>query len=453
MIGNRTTESRTEYTDDIERTVVAFANTDGGKIYIGISGVENMVATMRRITTMLRDSIRPDISAFAECTVETVDGKPAVVLSVQRGIARPYYLAAKGIRPEGVYLRQGGTSYPASEAAILGMIKDTSGGRYEDARSLTQQLTFGKTEQYFARNELPFGEEEKLRLGVIGADGTYTNLGMLLSDQCPHTIRLAVFEGSKRSVFRDRKELEGPLLQQLEDAFSYINRSNRTAARTEGLARVDKQAYPADALREALLNAIAHRDYSFSGSTLINIFEDRIEIVSLGGLADGLTYHDVMLGVSSPRNPRFADILYRLKLIEAYGTGILKIGESYADCAAKPRFEVTDNAFKVTLPNRNAVRAAAPPPELHRPKAAPTSPAPARAAGAIPPPKAADKGDRRDALLHLAQKQGYLLRKDVESALKVSQPTAILILRDMVEKGLLIKEGTGKQQKYHVPER
>lgn len=448
MIGNRTTEYRDQYTDDIERTVVAFANTDGGKIYIGISGVENMVATMRRITGMLRDAIRPDVSGFTDCTVETLEGRPAVVLTVQRGIARPYYLTGKGIRPEGVYLRQGASSFPASEAAILEMIKDTGGGRYEDGRSLGQQLTFEKTQQYFTRAELPFGDEEKRQLGIIGADGTYTNLGTLLSDQCPHTIRLATFEGTRRSVFRERKELRGALLQQLEDAFSFINRSNR--AGIDGPPRADKQPYPAEALREALLNAIAHRDYSLSGSTLIHIFEDRIEIVSLGGLAGGLTYDDVMLGVSSPRNPRLADILYRLKLIDAYGTGILKISENYADCLAKPRFEVTDNAFKVTLPNRHAVHAPAAPPELPRPKAAPTSPTPSRTAA---PQNAADKGDRREALLRLAQKQGYLLRKDVESALKVSQPTAILILRDMVEKGLLIKEGTGKQQKYHVPGR
>lgn len=439
MIENKSIEFKREYTDDIKYTVVAFANTEGGKIYIGIDdnrsvhGVENTDAAMLRITNMIRDSIRPDVTMFTECTVETIDEKSVIVLTVQRGTARPYYLAGKGIRPEGVYVRQSSSSVPASETAILNMIKETSGDRYEDARSVHQQLTFEKTADYFSKRNLPFGDQQKRTLNIISADGTYTNLGLLLSDQCIHTIRLAVFEGSKKSVFRDRKELSGSLLTQLEDAYSYIDQFNYTHAEFEGLNRIDRRDYPGEALREALLNAITHRDYSFSGSTLISIFDDRIEFVTLGGLVRGLTFDDIMLGVSALRNQNLANVFYRLKLIEAYGTGILKINESYIDCAVKPHFDVTDNAFKITLPNMNYAGER---------KGAPT----------VAPLKVADKADRQEILLRLAEKQGYIVRKNVESELKVSQATAILILRDMVEKGLLIKEGAGKQQKYRIAE-
>ena len=439
MIENKTTEFKREYVDDIKYAVVAFANTDGGKIYIGVNddgsvhGVENTDAIMLRVTNMIRDSIRPDVTMFTECSVESMEGKAIVVLSIQRGTARPYYLAGKGIRPEGVYVRQSASSVPASETAILNMIKETSGDRYEDARSINQQLTFEKADVYFAKCNLPFGDQQKRTLNVIGSDGTYTNLGMLLSDQCVHTIKLAVFDGSKKSVFRDRKELRGSLLAQLEDAYSYIDRFNRTRAEFEGLERIDKRDYPSEALREALLNAITHRDYSFSGSTLISIFDDRIEFVTIGGLVRGLTFDDIMLGVSALRNPNLANVFYRLKLIEAYGTGILKINESYVDCAVKPQFEVTDNAFKITLPNINYTDAQ-------------------KDVAAAAPLKIADKATRQEILLRLVKKQGSIIRKDVEAELKVSQATAILILRDMVEKGLLIKEGSGKQQKYRIAE-
>lgn len=439
MIENKTTEFKREYMDDIKYAVVAFANTDGGKIYIGIDdngsvqGIENTDETMLRITNMLRDSIRPDVTMFTECVVENMEGKAVVVLTVQRGTARPYYLSGKGIRPEGVYVRQSASSVPASETAILNMIKETSGDRYEDARSVNQQLTFKKAESYFAKRSLPFGAQQKRTLNIIGSDGTYTNLGMLLSDQCVHTIKLAVFDGSRKSVFRDRKELSGSLLAQLEDAYSYIDQFNRTRAEFEGLDRIDKRDYPSEALREALLNAVTHRDYSFSAPTLISIFDDRIEFVTIGGLVRGLTFDDIMLGISALRNQNLANVFYRLKLIEAYGTGILKINECYADCAVKPQFEVTDNAFKITLPNinytgeRKIVTTAA-------------------------PLKVTDKANRQEILLRLAEKQGYIVRKDVEAELNVSQATAILILRDMVEKGLLIKEGSGKQQKYRIAE-
>ena len=437
MIESMTTELKREYTDDIKYAVVAFANTDGGKIYVGINddgsvyGVGSTDATVLRITNMIRDSIRPDVTMFTECAVETMEGKPVVVLTVQRGTARPYYLAGKGIRPEGVYVRQSSSSVPASESAILNMIKETSGDRYEDARSINQQLTFEKAENYFAKRNLPFGDQQKRTLNIIGSDGTYTNLGMLLSDQCVHTIKMAVFDGSRKSVFRDRKELTGSLLTQLEDAYSYIDQFNRTRAEFEGLDRIDKRDYPGEALREALLNAITHRDYSFSGSTLISIFDDRIEFVTIGGLVRGLTFDDIMLGVSALRNQNLANVFYRLNLIEAYGTGILKINESYADCAVKPQFEVTDNAFKITLPNSNYA---------------------GERKDVATPPKVEGKVDRQEILLRLAEERGYIGRKDVEGALKVSQATAILILRDMVEKGLLIKEGSGKLQKYRIAE-
>lgn len=439
MIENKTTEFKREYVDDIKYAVVAFANTEGGKIYIGVNddgsvqGVENTDAIMLRITNMIRDSVRPDVTMFTECAIETIEEKPVVVLTVQRGTARPYYLAGKGIRPEGVYVRQSASSVPASETAILNMIKETSGDRYEDARSINQQLTFEKAESYFAKRSLPFGDQQKRTLNIIGYDSTYTNLGMLLSDQCVHTIKLAVFDGSKKSVFRDRKELSGSLLTQLEDAYSYIDQFNRTRAEFEGLERIDRRDYPSEALREALLNAITHRDYSFSGSTLISIFDDRIEFVTIGGLVRGLTFDDIMLGVSALRNPNLANVFYRLKLIEAYGTGILKINEGYADCAVKPQFEVTDNAFKITLPNINYTSER-------------------KDVTATVPLKVTDKANRQEMLLRLAEKQGYIVRKDVEAELKVSQATAILILRDMVEKGLLIKEGSGKQQKYRIAE-
>ena len=438
ILEGKTTEFKREYTDDLKYAVLAFANTDGGKIYIGINddgsvrGVQDADGTMLRVTNMIRDVIRPDVTMFTECAVEQMDEQSVIILTVQRGTARPYYLAGKGVRPEGVYIRQGASSVPASETAILNMIKETSGDCYEDARSLNQQLTFDAAEAYFQIRQLSFGDQQKRTLNIIGVDGTYTNLGMLLSDQCVHTIKMAVFDGSKKSVFRDRKELTGSLLEQIEDAYSYIDQFNHTRAEFEGLRRIDKRDYPAEALREALLNAVTHRDYSFSGSTLISIFDDRIEFVTIGGLVRGLSFDDILLGVSVLRNQKLANVFYRLKLIEAYGTGILKINESYADYDVKPQFEITDNAFKITLPNLNYAGER---------KEIPTTPV-----------KVTGKAERKEIVLRMTEKHGYVVRKDVEEELKVSQATAILILREMVENGLLIKEKSGRQMKYRIAE-
>lgn len=264
---------------------------------------------------------------------------------------------------------------------------------------------------------------------LIGDDDMYTNLAFLLSEQCTHMIKLAIFEGSKKSVFKDRRELSGSLLEQLEEAFDYIERYNRTRAEFSGLDRLDMRDYPPEAIREALLNAIVHRDYSFSGAALISIFEDRIEFVTIGGLVKGITLDDVKLGVSVLRNQYLANIFYRLRLIEAYGTGILKINECYDDYAVKPIIETTSNAFKITLPNTN-FRAE----EEKTPNTRKTS-------GFTSVTK---KGERMNAVLKLCRSKGSIVRSDIEMELGVSQSTAILLLRELTDDGVLIKKGKTK---------
>lgn len=438
---NRTTELKREYVDDIKKTVIAFANTDGGRIYIGVNdngavcGVTDIDDTMLKVTNALRDTIRPDVTMFVECDNEIIDNKTITVVTVQRGTARPYYLAGKGIRPEGVYVRQGASTVPATDTAILNMIKETSGDCYEEARSLNQQLTFTKTAAFFKKHDLDFKDAQKRTLGLIGDDGAYTNLAFLLSEQCTHTIKLAVFEGSKKILFKDRRELSGSLLSQVEEAYDYIDRFNRTRAEFRGLDRIELRDYPPEAVREALLNAIVHRDYSFSGSTLISLFDDRIEWITIGGLVKGISLGDIMLGVSMLRNQRLANIFYRLKLIEAYGTGILKINECYDDFAVKPNIEVSDNAFKITLPNTNYPRES----QILTAREPITAPY-----HAIP------RDERERAILRLFKNKDTILRQDVQAALGVSQPTAILVLRELVNKGTLIKEGSGKYTHYRL---
>ena len=432
-----TVELKRKYVDDIKKTVIAFANGDGGTVYIGVeddgavTGVEDPDGTMLQAANALRDAIRPDVTLFVACNAEELEGKTIVTLRVQRGTARPYYLAGKGIRPEGVFVRFGASTVPATEAAILDMIRETSGDCYEASRSLNQQLTFQKAGEYFQKQGLAFGEQQKRTLGLIGSDGTYTNLALLLSEQCIHTLKLAVFQGSRKTVFRDRAELTGSLLNQLDEAFAYIDRFNNTHADYRGLEREDVRDYPVQAIREALLNAIIHRDYSFRAPTLISIFDDRIEFVSVGGLVRGLTKADILLGVSAPRNERLANVFYRLRLIEAYGTGMPKIQECYREQPVQPVIEIADHAFKVTLPKLNYGREA---------QAAETR----RTSGLT---------EREATVLALLEERGSITRREVEKALGVSQATAILALREMTRKGLLRKTGGGRTQAYCLPER
>jgi ATP-dependent DNA helicase RecG len=307
------------------------------------------------------------------------------------------------------------------------MIKETDGEKYEEVRSLNQDLTFNVAKKIFDTEKIPFGLNQQKSLCLQTTDGVYTNLGLLLSDQSIHTIKLAVFEGLEKEVFKDRREMSGSLLGQLNETYEYLNIYNRTHAEAKELVRQEKRDYPEDALREALLNALVHRDYAFSSSTLISIFDDSIEFVSIGGLPKGVSLEDILLGISVPRNENLANVFYRLRLIEAYGTGIPKIMRSYADYARKPEIQSTVNAFKITLPNRNI--------NNHEMK---------DAVKTLP----ASFNEKEEKIIALLNKRGKIVRKNVETALGVSQAMAVRLLRGLVDKGVIRTINGGKNTRY-----
>ena len=422
-------EFKREYTDDIKKEVVAFANTQGGTIYVGIeddgtvTGVEQPDAVFLQVVNSVRNSIKPDVTMFTVSSVIQEQGRPIIRIAVQRGTDRPYYISEKGLKPSGVYVRQGSASVPASEDAIRQMIKETDGDRFETARSLNQELTFQYAGGEFEKHGLTFGETQRKTLGLQSPDGLFTNLGLLLSDQCLHTIKIALFEGTDKSVFKDRREFGGSLFKQLADAYAYIDLYNRTNATFSGLERIENRDYPEEAIREALMNALVHREYSYSGSTLINIFDDRIEFVSLGGIVAGLTMGDILLGVSQARNERLAGVFYRLKYIEAYGTGIMKILTAYRTNQCKPDIRSTDNAFMVVLPNRNAI---------------PVSMASYHVS----------ENKQYNMIMDYLARHGTVTRREVEELLQVKQSRAVGIIREMMTAGLLFTENKGRNIRY-----
>lgn len=458
-------EYKSIYTLGIKKEVIAFANTEGGTVYIGVGddgevlGVENSDEVMLQAAGALRDAVKPDVMPFVQIRTVRLEDKPVVEIRVQTGTNRPYYLQEKGLKPSGVYVRRGSSSQPLSEEGIRAMIVETSGKSYERERSMSQELTFESFRRAFAIRSMEAGEAQMRTLHMMGEDGLYTNLGLLLSDQCEHTIKAAIFQGKDKAVFRSRKEFTGSLLRQLDEVYAFLDLNNKTKATFSGLNRTDVRDYPEEAIREALLNCIAHRDYSFSGSTLINVYDDRIEFVSLGGLVPGLSKAAIFMGVSQSRNPDLAAVLYRMRLIESYGTGISKIQRLYADTGLSPVFETAEGGFRTILPNRNELP-------------------PAPQAGVLAEPSTvyydtprsnrwdnwlADGGavynarerhekptsrQEKDMVLAYAADNGSVTRKDVEELLDIKTTKAFRILKELCEEGMLYQEGNGKLSRY-----
>ncbi len=217
---------------------------------------------------MIHDGIKPDLIPFTEISSFTENGKDIIKVTVSRGDRRPYYLTDKGLKSSGVYIRHGVSSVPATDENIRDMIKLNDGLTFDKARSINQDLTFEYADNYFKERNIPFRQENKRTLGLVDSDGLYTNAALLLSDQCEHSIKCAVFDGTGKTKFKARKEFFGSVLKQLDDAYEYIGLMNNAVTDFEGLKRIDKHDYPSYALREALLNIIVHRDCNYSDSII-----------------------------------------------------------------------------------------------------------------------------------------------------------------------------------------
>ena len=433
-------EFKLELTDAIYKEIIAFPNTEGGTIYLGVNndgdelGLQDVDDTYTRLTNGIRDAIQPDITMFIRYQLQENN---VICIKVGQGSYKPYYLKGKGLKPSGVYVRQGASSVPASVEQIRRMIKETDGDIYENLRSLNQSLTFTEAEKAFARYQVPLTEEKYVALGIRSLeDDQYTNLALLLSDQCQHTVKVAVFADSDRTIFKDAKEFAGSVLKQMEDTYSYLNLCNRKLAVFKGLERIEKPDYPEEAVREGLLNALVHRDYGFSGSIIINVTDFCMEFISLGGLLSGLSSEDIRSGISLPRNRKLAEIFHRLNLIESYGTGIRRIFSLYKTCPVQPQIETTQGVFKLTLPNMNTTTA-------H--DAVAKQPATAEQGTLTRTPQIS-------LLLSYLEENEEISDEELQDLLHIKKTRAYLLTRELREHGLLDVIGRGTGKKYRLRE-
>lgn len=423
-------ELKVELTKDIKKEIVAFANTNDGIIYVGIDdngsviGLKNASEDLEALSGMIRDGIKPDLTLYTKIYVEKIDDKDVIVIKVKEAPNKPYYLADKGLKTSGVYLRLGNVSIQASEEVIKKMLVDSSNNSFESGISNIQDLHFEYLVNLFKQHDIEIDENKLKSLNVVNLDNKYTNLGLLLSDECPYSIKCAIFNGNSKLDFKDRREFTGSVLKQVNDTFAYIDLYNKNQGRIVGLERIDTKDYPEYAIRESLLNAVIHRDYNFTGSILVSLFDDHFEITSLGGLVKGLSIEDLYSGVSESRNPNLAHVFYRLKYVESFGTGIERIMESYAGYDNKqPLIQNTENTFKVTLYNVNYV---------------------AEVNNSVP----LENMSQEKQIVEYLKKNGIINRATVEVLLGLSKTRTNEILTKMVDDNILTQNGNNRNRYY-----
>ena len=353
------------------KTIVAFANTQGGKLIVGIDdktheivGVENEILfqVMDGIANAISDSCVPQI--IPDIEPQTVDGKTVIVVSVEAGKNRPYYLKSKG-KENGTYIRVAGTSRQAFPEKIREL--EMEGARiswdelicvgYPVSDEATERLCqdiesfrekAGMTEHSVKKEQLINWKILKQSEGQIMATNAYA---LLTSDYFPFSkTQCAVFKGTDRAVFLDKREFKGPIYAQIESAVDFVLRNIRLGARIDGLVRKEKYELPLEAIREMIINAHCHRNLLDESCIQVAVYDDRLEVTSPGGLYNGLTYEEVMNGHSKIRNKAIANIFSQMGLVEAWGSGIKRIFNAAKEYGLlEPKFQEFDNMFRVEL--------------------------------------------------------------------------------------------------------
>lgn len=359
------------------KTVVAFANTSGGKIIIGIDdSTYDIVGVDRNAVFKLMDSITNAISdmccpqIFPNIGIDTIDGKCVIVIEIYPGANRPYYIKELG-KEKGIYIRVAGTSRPADEAIakdleLQGLNKSFDEIIYVEEKydeQLALQLC-ADIKRYMV--EAAVSESDRKRVkdvtvqnlvnwGVLKEiEGTLfpTNAFIMLTKNTFPFIKIqcALFKGVERVNFIDKKDFDGPLYEQIEGAYEFVLKHINLGAEISGLVRKDIYEIPPEAIREAIVNASTHRNLIDHACVQVAVYDDRVEITSPGMLYGGLTIEQIKEGGSKIRNRCIAEVFCRMHIIESWGTGIKRIVSSCREYGLKePEFLEIGDSFRVNL--------------------------------------------------------------------------------------------------------
>ena len=422
MQENENIEFKELYTENIYKEIVAFLNSGSGTIYIGYNdngeliGLENVKETEEKISNGIRGKIVPDCSVFVSINNATLDNKDYIIINVSKGV-NIYSLKDKGII-KGTYIRNGSCSMPATEETVKQMIIKNSNITFETSVANNQNLTFNYIREAFMGINIDINNKNIMKnLFMLDNNGNYTNLALLLSDQCPYTVKVATYQSVNKTNFLDRKEFGGSLLEVYDKTLSYLKINSATYGLIESSIREDIEEYPEFILREIILNSLIHRDYSTLTSNIINIYkDDSIEFISYGSLYGNITIEDVLAGLSTSRNPHLQSIFMRLKRVEAIGSGLRRVNSYYKSKNLDFLVKALPSSFIVRLPR-------------------------------IAIDKIAAKDDYKIIIDYL-DKNGEITRKQAERLLNKEKTTTSNVLSKMISDKIIKKIGKGPNTKY-----
>ncbi|QJB71348.1 ATP-binding protein [Mycoplasma sp. 1654_15] len=353
QIEDTNVEYKQEINNKVVRTILAFLNTNGGIIYLGVDDETRCINQQidDKIKQTWIDKLSMWKSQLSNDGYDLISWDSSTIpfkITVKEGKQKPYSLSNSS--PE-FFVRMGSTTQRASLEQIGRMFLNSEPYYFEKKSIERTDLTFNYLKKALEKLNIKFNPK---KLSLINDDGKYNNIALYFSDQCQIITKIAYYQGLTKEIFLDKADLSGSILEQIDTILKTIEIYNKTKATFPSYTRLEVRDYPTEALREAILNAFCHRDYSIINSDItISFFDDRVEIYSPGSLVENLTLEQIKHGVNNRRNKGIAQILRLLELVEEQGRGVELIFNSYKNFDKQPNFDVNTNMVKVTLYNRN----------------------------------------------------------------------------------------------------
>ena len=347
-------EFKIKLTDKFEEEVISFLNTNGGNIFIGVDDKGNVVGIngnidfiQRKIKDRIKDNIMPSTLGLYDVVVLEENGKKYIKVIIARGNERPYYLKGMGMTPDSCFIRVGSAIQRMSSEMISNEFRRRTKNSLKNIVSPKQDLTFSQLKIYYEEKGFIINNNFLKQLDLYTDDGKYNYNAYLLADNNTISIRFGKYGGTNAVNLIENEDFGNcSIVKATKSILNKLEIENKIYTKIEYPERKEIKMYDYVAVREAVVNAIVHNDWSNEYAPKFEMFSDRLVISSNGGIQDSTTKEEFLEGFSLPRNKELMKVFNDLDLVEQMGTGIIRILQSYN----KNAFEFFPNFIRVTFP-------------------------------------------------------------------------------------------------------
>ena len=354
MIESKNIEYKRQVTPELEKEVVAFLNTnEGGFIYMGIDktgktiGVPNPDAVQLELKDRFKNNILPSCMGLFDILLEKRNDKNIVKIIVAGGYEKPYYIKKYGLSEKGAFIRIGSASEPMPSRQIEELFTKRTRYSIGKIKSPKKDLRFQQLQIYYQSMGKTLNEQFARNLELLNEDGDYNYVAYLMNDINNISVRVARYAGTNQVDLVQNEEYgHESLIKATQQVLDKLNLENRTFTKITYKQRLERRLWNPVALREAVINAFVHNDYTYEVAPKFEIFKDRLVITSCGGLPYGISQEEFFSGTSIPRNKELMRIFRDVELVEHLGSGIPRILQSYP----KESFKFMENTLRVIFP-------------------------------------------------------------------------------------------------------